>query len=95
MTLNITIHYFTVFKTVITIETGDVGGATLVITNNALRHEETNAESSALTHVGISFVDVTNGIFTAMAQAVTATTTGLTVETTVPRPLNTCKTSRA
>ena len=84
-------HYFTVSKTVITIETGGIGGATLPVMISkliALRHEETSAESLVAALDRAVF-------FTATAQAVTATTTGLIMETTAPRPPNTFKTTRA
>ena len=48
-------HYFTVSKTVITIETGGIGGATLPVMISkliALRHEETSAESLVEAMVG-------------------------------------------
>ena len=89
------VHCFTVFKTVITIETGGIGGATLTVIISmviALRHEETNAESLVAADRVVR--TLYGRIVTATLQTVTATTTATATATTAPRPPNTCKTIR-
>tara|TARA_B100000085_G_scaffold259734_1_gene262729 strand:+ start:2606 stop:2911 length:306 start_codon:yes stop_codon:yes gene_type:complete len=89
--------YLGVFKTVITIETGDI---TLEILSTAPRHEETNVESCD----GEEMVGVTDmGTVAAATPATVTAPTATTVPATTPtvtatiatRPPNTRETSRA
>jgi hypothetical protein len=87
--------YLGVFKTVITIETGDI---TLGAQDTAPRHEETNVESCdgeeivCVTDMGTVAAATTATVTAPTATTVTAPTV---TATTATRPPNTRETSRA
>ena len=86
-------HYFEVFKTVITIETGDIGGALVTLIMMIIGTPPCDGETNVESWVSASDPKrgITVGIVTATAQAATATATA----TTAPRPPNTRETIRA